>query len=59
MTNIFYRLEDHFAAVAECQPGTFAGRVSRTLCCIFGFAGDLVRTRADRAGYPTDADLAR
>lgn len=59
MTKIFYQLEDHFAAVAECHPGTFAGWASRTLRVLFGFAGDLVRTRADGRGLPRDADLAR
>lgn len=59
MTKIFYRIEDHFAVIAECRPGTFAGWASRKLRDIFGFAGDLARGLAEGRGLPRDVDLVR
>ncbi len=59
MTKIFYRLEDYFDALAQHPRGALAWS-SRSLCTVFGFAGDLFRSRISPARYsPFDVDTAR
>lgn len=59
MTKIFYRLEDYFDALAQ-HPRGASTWLSRTLCTVFGFAGDLFRSRISSAKYSLfDVDAAR
>jgi hypothetical protein len=65
MTRLFYHLEDHFDALAQQRRGLMKW-VSRSLRTVFGFAGDLFKSRiepneshSDSDSELLDADIAR
>lgn len=66
MTKLFYHLEDYFDALAQQRRG-FMKWFSRGLRTLFGFAGDLFKSRIDSVSNPRfdaedtlfDADVAR
>jgi hypothetical protein len=66
MTKLFYHLEDYFDALAQQRRGAMKW-LSRSLRTLFGFAGDLFKSRIDSVNGANfdakdalfDADVAR